>query len=81
VSRPPLASVLAAALVAASLGVGGWKVVEVRRENVRLALQARTCMARNEAFLAMLRTAAEGRRAEVGSPSQRERVGPGQRSP
>ena len=69
--RPPLSSVLAAALVAASLGVGGWKVVEVRRENVRLALQARTCMARNEAFLAMLRTAAEGRRAEMGSPGWR----------
>ena len=73
-------SVLAAALVAASLGVGGWKVVEVRRENVRLAVQARTCMARNEAFLVMLRTAAEGRRAELRS-SQRERVGPGERSP
>ena len=70
-SRPPLTSVLTAALVAASLGVGGWKVVEVRRENVRLALQARTCMARNEAFLAMLRTAAEGRRAEMGSTVRR----------
>ena len=64
---PALPSVLAAALVAASLGVGGWKVVEVRRENAKLALQARTCMARNEAFLAMLRTAAESRRAEPGS--------------
>lgn len=80
-SRPPLTSVLTAALVAASLGVGGWKVVDVRRENVRLAFQARTCMARNEAFLAMLRTAAEGRRAEVGSPSLRERLAPSQRSP
>ena len=80
-SRPPIPSVLAVALVAASLGVGGWKVVEVRRENVRLAFQARTCMARNEAFLAMLRTAAEGRWAEAGSPSRQERVGAGQRSP
>ena len=80
-SRPPLTSVLAAALVAASLGVGGWKVVEVRRENVRLALQARTCMARNEAFLAMLRTAAEGRRAELGSPGPRGLLAPAQRSP
>jgi hypothetical protein len=73
--------VLAAALVAASLAVGGWKVVEVRRENVRLALQARTCMARNEAFLAMLRTAAEGRRAELGSPIPREILDPAGRSP
>lgn len=69
-SLPSLPSVLAAALVAASLGVGGWKVVEVRRENVRLALQARTCMARNEAFLALLRTAAESR-AELGPPGSR----------
>jgi hypothetical protein len=73
--------VLAAALVAASLAVGGWKVVEVRRENVRLALQARTCMARNEAFLAILRTAAEGRRAELGSPIPREILDPAGRSP
>jgi hypothetical protein len=62
------------------MGVGGWKVVEVRRENVRLAFQARTCMARNEAFLAMLRTAAEGRRAEVGSPGRRGLDSP-ERSP
>jgi hypothetical protein len=54
---------LAAALIAASLGVGTWKVVEVRRENERLALQARTCMARNDAFLSALRTANEKRRA------------------
>jgi hypothetical protein len=55
---------LAAALVAASVGIGSWKVVEVRRENARLALQAKTCMARNEAFLTMIRAAAgEGRRA------------------
>lgn len=80
-SRPPLTSVLTAVLFAASFGVGGWKVVEVRRENVRLAFQARTCMARNEAFLAMLRTAAEGRRAEVESSSLRERIAPAQRSP
>lgn len=80
-SRPPFPSVLAAALVAASLGVGGWKVLEVRRENAELALQARTCMARNEAFLAMLRTAAEGRRAEPGSPSPRGFLGPARRSP
>lgn len=59
--RLPLSSLLAAAMVAASLGIGGWKVMEVRRENARLALQARTCMARNEAFMSMLRTAA-GRR-------------------
>ena len=57
----PLSSLLAAAMVAASLGIGGWKVMEVRRENARLALQARTCMARNEAFMSMLRSAA-GRR-------------------
>lgn len=56
--RLPLSSLLAAAMVAASLGIGGWKVMEVRRENARLALQARTCMARNEAFMSMLRTAA-----------------------
>lgn len=56
-------SLLAAALVAASLGVGGWKVVEVRRENARLAFQARTCMAKNEAFLAMIRAAGVGRKA------------------
>ena len=55
---------LAAALIAASMGVGTWKVVEVRRENDRLALQARTCMARNEAFLTALRTANERRRAD-----------------
>lgn len=55
---------LAAALFAASLGVGTWKVVEVRRENDRLALQAKTCMARNEAFLTALRTANDRRRAE-----------------
>jgi nucleoside-triphosphatase THEP1 len=55
-------SLLAAALVAASLGVGGWKVVEVRRENARLAFQARTCMAKNEAFLAMIRAAGVGRK-------------------
>lgn len=79
--RPPLSSVLAAALVAASLGVGGWKVVEVRRENVRLALQARTCMARNEAFLAMLRTAAEGRRAELGPPGPGRVLSPARRNP
>lgn len=54
---------LAATLIAASLGVGTWKVVEVRRENERLALQARTCMARNEAFLTALRTANESRNA------------------
>jgi hypothetical protein len=57
-------SLLAAALIAASLGVGTWKVVEVRRENERLAFQAKTCMARNEAFLTALRTANENRRAE-----------------
>jgi hypothetical protein len=37
-------------------------VVEVRRENARLALQARTCMAKNEAFLAMIRAAGVGRK-------------------
>ncbi len=57
-------SLLAATLVAASLGVGTWKVVAVRRENDRLALQAKTCMARNEAFLSALRTANDMRRAE-----------------
>lgn len=80
-SRTGLSSLLAATLVAASLGVGGWKVVEVRRENVQLALQARTCMARNEAFLAMLRTAAEDRRAAIGSPGLRGALDPAQRSP
>ncbi|CAN5866613.1 hypothetical protein BH20GEM1_BH20GEM1_04190 [soil metagenome] len=53
--RPDVASLLAAALVAASVGIGGWKVVEVRRENARLALQARACIAKNEAFLDMIR--------------------------
>jgi hypothetical protein len=56
--------VLAAALIAASMGVGTWKVVEVRRENDRLALQARTCMARNDAFLTALRAASDRRMAE-----------------
>lgn len=55
--RPAPHSLLAAALIAASLGVGTWKVVEVRRENDRLYLQAKTCMARNEAILDVLRTA------------------------
>lgn len=55
--RPALSSALAVALVAASLGVGAWKVVEVRRENTRLAVAARACEARNEAFLAMVRAA------------------------
>jgi hypothetical protein len=64
--RPGLHSLLAAALIAASLGVGTWKVVEVRRENDRLGLQAKTCMARNEAFLTALRTAKENRRAARG---------------
>jgi hypothetical protein len=34
----------------------------VRRENARLALQARTCMAKNEAFLEMIRAAGVGRK-------------------
>ena len=59
-------SVLAATLIAASLGVGTWKVVEVRRENDRLALQAKTCMARNEAILDVLRTANRNRVAVTG---------------
>jgi hypothetical protein len=64
VSLPPgLTSLLAATLLAAGLGVGTWKVVEVRRENERLFVQARTCMARNEAFLSALRTANERHRA------------------
>ncbi|HJU87183.1 MAG TPA: hypothetical protein VJ788_07455 [Gemmatimonadota bacterium] len=54
---------LAATLVAASFGIGAWKVALVRRENDRLALQAETCMARNEAFLTALRTANERRGA------------------
>lgn len=62
--RPDTSSLLAAALVAASIGIGTWKVVEVRRENDRLAFQARTCMARNEAFLTVLRTAKEGRESQ-----------------
>ena len=61
-----LSSVLAATLIAASLGVGTWKVVEVRRENDRLALQAKTCMARNEAILDVLRTANRNRVAVTG---------------
>jgi len=48
---------LAAALVAASLGIGGWKVYQVRQENARLAVEARACRAQNEAFLAMIRAA------------------------
>ena len=79
-SRPSASSLLAATLVAASLGVGGWKVVEVRRENVRLALQARTCMARNEAFLALVRTAAEGRRS-FGPAAPEAALEPGERRP
>ena len=63
-ARLDLSPLLAAVLIAASVGVGTWKVVEVRRENERLALQAKTCMARNEAFLTALRTANENRRAE-----------------
>ena len=64
IPRADLSSLLAAALIAASLGVGTWKVVEVRRENGRLALQAKTCMAANEAFLTALRTANERRATE-----------------
>lgn len=67
--RIDLSSLLAAALVAASAGIGTWKVVEVRRENERLALQATTCIARNEAFLSVLRTARDNRR-------ERSAVGP-----
>jgi hypothetical protein len=63
--RPGLHSLLAATLIAASVGIGTWKVVEVRRENGRLALQAKTCMARNEAFLSVLRTANENRGART----------------
>ncbi len=67
--RPALHSLLAAALIAASLGVGTWKVVEVRRENDRLDLQAKTCMARNEAILDVLRTANRNRVAATrGAP-------------
>lgn len=62
--RPPLFPLIAGTLVVSSFGVGGWKVVQVRRENARLATQAEECMARNEAFLAMLRTVAEIRRGE-----------------
>lgn len=65
--RSGLYSLLAAALIAASLGIGTWKVVEVRRENDRLALQAKTCMARNEAFLTALRTANEHRSVARGT--------------
>jgi hypothetical protein len=63
--RARICSVLAAALVAASFGIGAWKVALVRRENDRLALQAKTCMARNEAFLTVLRTANENRAART----------------
>jgi hypothetical protein len=59
--KPDISYVLAAALVAASLGIGTWKVVEIRRENERLALQAQTCMARNEAFVTMMRMAKDNR--------------------
>ena len=62
--RPTISALVAGTLVLTSIGVGGWKVVEVRRENGRLAAQAEECMARNEAFLAMLRTVAEVRRGE-----------------
>ena len=68
--HPSLSSLLAAAMVAASLGIGGWKVTEVRRENARLALQARTCMAKNEAFMSMLRTAAGRRRVDAAERGQ-----------
>lgn len=69
--RPAVSSLLAAALVAASLGVGGWKVVEVRRENARLALQARTCIAKNQAFLALVRAAGLDRTSAEGSGAAR----------
>jgi len=70
-SRARWSTPLAAALVAASLGVGAWKVVEVRRENARLAIAARACEARNEAFLAMVRAAGlEGARP-VPAPAPR----------
>lgn len=69
--RAHWSSLLAAALVAASVGVGAWKVVEVRRENARLAVVARACEARNEAFLAMVRAAGlEGARP-VPAPAPR----------
>lgn len=61
--KPDIFYTLAAALVAASLGIGTWKVVEIRRENERLALQAETCMARNEAFVTMIRMAKDSREA------------------
>ena len=61
--RSILYPLLAAVLIAASLGVGTWKVVGVRRENDRLAVQAKTCMARNEAILDVLRTAGRNRMA------------------
>jgi hypothetical protein len=68
--RLSISTLLAAALVAASVGIGSWKVVEVRRENTRLAVQASRCMVRNEAFLDMMRAAGEGRRARAAAESR-----------
>lgn len=55
-------TLLAAALVAASVGVGGWKVYDVRQENARLAAEVRACRAQSEAFLSMIRAAGGGPR-------------------
>lgn len=64
-------TLLAAALVAASLGIGGWKVHLVRQENARLALEARACRSQNEAFLAMIRAAGAGEPRAVPAPAGR----------
>jgi hypothetical protein len=68
-NRAARGTLLAAALVAASLAVGGWKVVGVRQENARLAASARECRARNEAFLALIRAAGLERSGDETTPS------------
>lgn len=52
-----------AAAVLLSLGVGGWKVRDVRRENHRLALEAQTCRTEQAAFLSVLEAVARSRPA------------------
>lgn len=52
-----------AAAVLLSLGVGGWKVRDVRRENHRLALEAQTCRTEQAAFLSVLKAVVPPRSA------------------
>ncbi|MFN2382827.1 MAG: hypothetical protein ABR559_01030 [Gemmatimonadota bacterium] len=52
---------MVAAAVLTSLGMGGWKVRDVRRENRRLAEEARTCRTEQAAFLSVLEAVAQER--------------------